>query len=137
MFPDGGWVDPCTLINDRNHLDVLTTALVIDNTDSRCQPPRYVTQGQTTLDSLPIYNNKLGPCPITYAPMMRLVPDGGLEPTCQATAACAVQFTGGDTAQSYDLLFDVYGTFRGTQEAVSTGQLCPYVKLYSNNTGLP
>jgi hypothetical protein len=136
-YADGGWVDPCTLVNDRDHRDVVNTVLEIDNTDPRCMPPRYETQGQVTIDALPISDNKLGPCPITYTQTMRVAFDGGTEPACRTTASCLLQFNGGDTQLSYDLLWDVYGTFRGTQESVSTGQLCPYVKLYSNNTGLP
>ncbi len=134
--PDGGFVDPCAQINGRQWDDVIDTVVTIDNTDSRCQPPGYEPLGTVTVDALPVTGNRFGPCPITYTPGTRGVSDGGTEPTCHTTASCSLTFNGGATAvQTFDFTWNIYGGFWGTSDQISTGQLCPYVKLSTYRDG--
>lgn len=124
-------IDPCAQVNG-HQFAVTDTVIEIDAQDSRCGPP-YAPNGTVSQDQLPIFDNRLGPCPISYTQTIQRSPDGGTEPACNVYASCKLQFNGGTTIQTYDLTFDPRGGFTGTQEAISDGQLCPHVKLYTEH----
>jgi hypothetical protein len=136
-------VDPCTLVDGRYHAGVLFTALQINNADPRCAPPptrHYSVEGTTTPAPgvlLPLFNQRCGCCPATFTSTTRPALDGGTEAVCHVTSSCLVCFNGGDSQMSCDYWFNEEGTFTGTEESVSNGQLCPYVKMGLNNTGAP
>jgi hypothetical protein len=112
---------------------VTDTVIEIDSQNPLCTAPAYAPNGTVSQDMLPIFDNRLGPCPISYTKVEQRSPDGGVEPACSVYASCLLHFNGGDTISTYDLVFDPRGGFAGTQEAVSDGQLCPHVKLYTEH----
>lgn len=136
-FVDGGWADPCSLVNGRNHHPVTYTVTAIDNADPKCPVGRYQALGEVSVGSLPIEDNRLGPCPIVYSPGSRQIADGGYEPTCRTTAACTMQSNGGDSAIRYDLTWNVRGELQGWWDQTSSGQLCPYVRVTLSNWSTP